>query len=197
MSGKPRSDRASSRLGGGAWGPALVAILVLLAAILLLGRYVWPHWNRSYGQALAFDNAMFDEAIEQPIAFSHQLHVTDKEIDCFYCHPYAERSMNAGIPSAQKCLGCHEHIIPHHDEIEKLRSYKEQGIEIPWVRVYYNPDHVYFPHYRHLGKNVRCQECHGEVETVDRLNKVTFYMGFCTDCHERRDASLDCAACHQ
>ena len=38
---------------------------------------------------------------------------------------------------------------------------------------------------------------YGSVETADRLRKVTFYMGFCMDCHESREAPVDCAACHQ
>jgi hypothetical protein len=109
----------------------------------------------------------------------------------------ARDSLNAGMPSADKCLACHDRIIPEHEEIEKLRAYRDSGQPVPWVRVYYNPDHVYFPHFRHVDAQIECQECHGEVETVDRLNKVTFYMGMCVDCHTEKEASLDCAACHQ
>jgi hypothetical protein len=185
------------RLGGGAWGPILVSGLVALVALVLAGTYVYPQWTRDYGHELAFDSAMFGPAVEQPIAFSHRLHVTDKEIDCFFCHPYGERSLNAGLPSADKCLGCHTRIIPQHEEILKLRSYRDSGEEVPWIRVYYNPDHVFFPHYRHLTSGVECQECHGSVERADRLRKVTFTMGFCIDCHETRGAPTDCAACHQ
>ena len=191
------SGARGRRLGGGMWGPLLVGALVLLVVLLLAGTYVYPHWSRDYGHEMAFDNAMFGPAVEQPIAFSHRVHVTNKEIDCFYCHPYGERSLNAGLPSVDKCLGCHDRIIPEHEEIEKLRAYEEAGEEVPWIRVYYNPDHVYFPHFRHLGAGVECQECHGTVETADRLRKVTFYMGFCIDCHEGRGAARDCAACHQ
>jgi hypothetical protein len=35
------------------------------------------------------------------------------------------------------------------------------------------------------------------VEQVDRLQKVTFYMGLCIRCHRERQASLECASCHQ
>ena len=42
-----------------------------------------------------------------------------------------------------------------------------------------------------------CQECHGDVEHADRLHQATFYMGFCIDCHQVKDASLECTACHQ
>ena len=156
-----------------------------------------PHWQRSYGHDVAFDRAMFGRGLAQPIAFSHRLHVTDKQIDCYYCHPNGERALSPGMPAVKLCLGCHDYIIPEHEEILKLKAYEAASDGIPWQRVYYNPDHVYFPHFRHLNKGVICQECHGEVEHADRLHQVTFYMGFCIDCHQKRDASLECSACHQ
>ncbi|GAB4298308.1 MAG: hypothetical protein Kow0090_13710 [Myxococcota bacterium] len=185
------------RLWGGGWGPFLVVAFVLVAFTLAYSLYVYPHLSRSYGKDIAFNKAMFSAGLEQPIAFSHRLHVSDKEIDCFYCHSFGERSLNAGMPTVEKCLGCHNYIIPEHEEILKLKGYKKSGRELRWARIYYNPDHVYFPHFRHLIAGVECKECHGEVERVDRLNKVTFYMGFCINCHREMGASLDCAACHQ
>ena len=182
---------------GGWAGPILVGLFLVVAALFLLGYYLYPHYGRAYGKQIPFNRAMFGAAIQQPIAFSHRLHVTDKKIDCMYCHSTAERSLNAGLPAARKCLGCHDHIIPEHQEIQRLRAFAAAGQDIPWVRVYYNPDHVFFPHYRHLGKGVTCQECHGEVEQVDQLRQSTFDMGFCLHCHERRNAPRTCVACHQ
>ena len=185
------------RLRGGLGGPLWFLVFIVSAGALFFGIYVYPSTTRSYGHDIAYNEGMFGPRIEQPIAFSHRVHVTDKEIDCFYCHPYGERSMNTGLPTADKCLGCHKHIIPEHEEILKLKAYKAGGEPIPWERIYYNPDHVFFPHFRHLHKDVACQECHGEVERADRLHQVTFYMGFCINCHKERDASLECTACHQ
>lgn len=186
--------------GGYSWrlrGMILATLAVITAILIAYFYYLYPHYKRNYGFDLHFNGAMFSAGIEQPISFSHRLHVTDKQIDCFYCHPYAERSLNAGMPPVDKCLGCHNYIIPQHDEIMKLKAYKETGVELPWLKVYYNPDHVYFPHFIHLNKGVKCVECHGEVEKADRLRQVTFYMGFCIDCHKKRNASLECVACHQ
>ncbi|MFC1707575.1 cytochrome c3 family protein [Planctomycetota bacterium] len=185
------------RLRGGAGGPLLVLVLLSIGVGFIYPYYISPHTTRAYGYDLRFDHAMFGPTIEQPIPFSHRLHATDKRIDCQYCHPYVERSMNAGLPSVAKCLGCHDYIIPHHEEIERLRGFQERKEPVPWVRVYYNPDHVFFPHYRHLRAGVECRECHGEVETVDRLRKVTFYMGLCIGCHRERNAPLECVGCHQ
>jgi hypothetical protein len=159
-------------------------LLVIAGSAGLLTYFHWFHPSVSMGR-------------EQPIAFSHRLHVTDKQIDCYYCHAYPGRSINSGLPSIQKCLGCHEYIIPGHPEIRKLRGYHQREENLPWVRVFYNPDHVYFPHFRHIARQVGCQECHGRVETRDRLDTHTFYMGFCIGCHKERGASRECTACHQ
>ncbi len=165
----------------------LTASGLVLAVALSAGGLVFFHW---FGPEVSLGH-------EQPIAFSHRVHVINKRIDCYYCHPYPERSLNAGLPSVRKCMGCHEYIIPKHPEIQKLHGYWDRGAPLDWVRVYYNPEHVYFPHYRHLGKGVECAECHGAVEHMDRLPTRTFYMGFCLDCHHQREASRECTACHQ
>jgi hypothetical protein len=192
----PDTEKAR-RLWGGWRGVVLILLILLTAAGLLAGIYLYPYWSRNYGKGIPFNEAMFGATLQQPIAFSHRLHVTDKQIDCFYCHPNGERSNHPGIPAVQKCLGCHNHIIPQHEEILKLKAYEASGQPLPWVRMYYLPNHVYFPHFRHLKKGVTCQECHGEVETVDQLHQVTFYMGFCLQCHKQRKAPLNCEGCHQ
>ncbi len=185
------------RLWGGWAGPLLLALFLLAVGAMLLGFFYYPGLARQHGRQIAFQEVMFGPKLEQPIAFSHRLHVTDKQIDCAYCHPNGERSPHPGLPTAEKCLGCHNHIIPQHQEILKLKQFAADGTSVPWVRVYYSPDHVYFPHFRHLKKEVRCQECHGEVEKTDRLSQVTFYMGFCVQCHQERQAPMTCSACHQ
>ena len=192
-----RPQEAGRRITGGLKGPLWVLVLVSAVLFFLFGLYVYPGHSREYGFDIPYNDAMFGPKIAQPIAFSHRVHVTDKEIDCFYCHPFGERSINAGMPTASKCLGCHNYIIKEHEEILKLKAFEERDEPIPWVRVYYNPDHVYFPHFMHLKEAVACEECHGEVEEVDRLNQVTFYMGMCIDCHKEREAPIECSVCHQ
>lgn len=196
MNANANVDRRA-RLRGGVWGPLLVVAFIVVVVGFLYGLYVYPSETRAYGHEIGYNRAMFGAGIEQPIPFSHRLHVTDKQIDCYYCHPYPERSVNSGLPSVRKCLACHNSIIPEHEEILKLKDYDRRGEPLPWKRVYYNPDHVYFPHFRHIAKELECQQCHGEVEQVDRLHQVTFYMGYCIDCHTEKKASRECVACHQ
>ena len=134
---------------------------------------------------------------EQPIPFSHRIHAGVKEIQCRFCHPYVGRSTFPGIPPVEKCLYCHRYVIPNHPEIRKEHQYFNSGTSIPWVKVNYLPEHVFFNHERHIKKEIECEACHGVVKTMDRLKKSSFQMGFCLDCHREKKATLDCwLACH-
>ncbi len=135
---------------------------------------------------------------EQPIYFSHRVHAGVKEISCNFCHPFAERSRNPGIPEMEKCFYCHKHVIPTHPQIVKERQHYENNDPVQWKKVYYVPDHVKFMHKPHIKwGGLECAECHGEVKTMDRLQSVDFQMKFCITCHRQREAQLDCwLACH-
>jgi len=134
---------------------------------------------------------------EQPIAFSHRLHAGHKAIDCRFCHPYADRSIDPGLPPVEKCLYCHNYIIANHPEIRKEHDYYNSATPTPWRKVYYLPEHVLFNHQRHIKRDVACEECHGEVKQMDRLKGMRFKMGFCIQCHRARNVNLGCwLACH-
>ena len=139
----------------------------------------------------------------QPIAFPHDTHAGEFQIDCEYCHFSAERSVDAGIPPVATCMGCHTIIQGRNDpeEVNKLRGFWQRGEAIPWVRIYKVADHVAFPHMRHVAAGMECQECHGEVQTVDVINERDPVwggdnMGWCVDCHRQEKASTDCSVCH-
>jgi hypothetical protein len=139
---------------------------------------------------------------DQPIAFPHDVHAGTHQIPCMYCHSTADRSVDAGIPSVQVCAGCHipggaPLIGADLPEIQKLVEYWREQRPIPWERIYKVPDHVRFPHMRHVAAAIECQECHGPVET---MQEVTIYqplrMGWCINCHQEREARIDCFVCH-
>jgi hypothetical protein len=135
----------------------------------------------------------------QPISFSHRVHAGIKGINCRFCHSNVERAANAGLPTIEKCFNCHKYIIPDHPEIKKEERYLRSGSPVPWQRIFWVPDFVFFNHTPHLkwGK-LDCTNCHGDVKNFDRLQKVDFQMGFCIDCHRQRGAQLDCwLACHR
>ncbi len=141
-------------------------------------------------------------APEQPIAYSHKVHV-EAGIQCLYCHTSALQSPIAGIPSLQKCMGCHNVIKTDSPEIQRVSSYIERGEPIPWVRVNYQPDFVYFNHQPHLGAGLNCETCHGDVGQMDVIRQtVKMDMGWCLECHinqpeEKVGRLVDCLACHK
>jgi Cytochrome c7 and related cytochrome c/Class III cytochrome C family len=158
----------------------------------------------------------------QPIDFPHSVHVQTYKIDCQYCHVDARRSEYAGIPSVERCMGCHKITAADKPEIRKLADFAAKQQPIPWTRVYKLPEFTYFPHKAHVRAQVRCQTCHGPVETMttvgartgptlvnDLLNLVGFRpapppltMGWCIDCHRQENAArgtkapMDCITCH-
>lgn len=163
--------------------------------------------------------------VEQPIEFPHDRHAGDAakggmQINCMYCHTYARRSIVAGIPPLQKCIGCHQNIesVRETPRIKKLFEYWEAKKAVPWKKVHDLPDFVRFNHERHIQRFVfaqnkpvqeACGYCHGDVKTmtVARRQKP-LSMGWCVSCHQKDhpvDATStktthgpnDCWQCHK
>ena len=134
---------------------------------------------------------------EQPIAFSHSRHVEQAGIDCQFCHAYARRGPVAGIPSVERCLGCHRAILTERPEIVKVLDYWEREAPIPWIRIHDLPDYVRFSHKAHVRGGIDCAACHGDVGRMGIAVQVeSLSMGWCVDCHTSRNASRDCLVCH-
>ena len=138
----------------------------------------------------------------QPIPYSHRIHV-EAGIQCLYCHSESNRSHIAGIPSVQKCMGCHSAIANESDATQPLLDYWESGEAIPWNRVNDQPDFVYFSHLSHLDAGLNCEECHGEIGQMDVTRPVVkMDMGWCINCHEQQEPEkiarlVDCLICHK
>ncbi|MBI5499072.1 MAG: cytochrome c3 family protein [Deltaproteobacteria bacterium] len=177
------AEPALSRRARIAWGIVLALGLAAAAA--------WTAWAYYLGGAAGL-------GAEQPIAFSHRVHATDKGIDCRFCHPFPDRAPYAGMPPVQTCMFCHRSVIATHSEIRKLWGYFERNEPIPWVREFEVPDHVYFSHRMHLRKELDCPDCHGDISMEDRVKAAEpLEMGFCLDCHKSRGGPRDCVVCHR
>jgi hypothetical protein len=177
-----------------------------LAGVLMLAGLAFVQGGGAEGEAEV-------AGAVQPIAFPHNLHAGSEEgqanMNCMFCHFSAERSVDAGIPPASTCWGCHQ-VIPGRNapqEVQKIEEYIEAGEQIPWVRIYKISDHAHFPHMRHIAAGLQCQQCHGEVQTMGVLAERSpvwggANMGWCIDCHRQpneegvQQASTDCAVCH-
>jgi len=134
----------------------------------------------------------------QPIAFSHKLHAGQYNMECLYCHSGARRSPVAGIPSVQLCMGCHRQVAASRPEIVKLRRHFDKNMPIAWTKIVKQPDFVFFNHYPHIKKAIRCQECHGPIETMVEVRlDHNINMDRCTSCHRQHKVSIDCYVCHR
>lgn len=127
-------------------------------------------------------------APEQPIPFSHKIHAGDNKMECMYCHFNADKSRHATVPAMSVCMGCHKTVATDRPHIKKMHELNEKGESFEWVKIHHLPEHVFFPHQRHVAAGVECQTCHGPIETMDVVKQSKeFTMGFCLDCHRNND----------
>jgi hypothetical protein len=134
----------------------------------------------------------------QPIAFNHKIHAGEYQIGCEYCHIYARRAAVAGIPSVERCMGCHKITAANNPEVQKLKAYWDRKQPIQWNKVTTMPDFVYFEHWPHIRSGIACQTCHGAVQTMERLHQAKdLTMSYCISCHRERQVSIDCTICHR
>jgi hypothetical protein len=141
-------------------------------------------------------NASAAAPVEQPIDYPHIKHTVF--LECKFCHKGVEDYAQATIPNVDTCMTCHQSPVTDNPEADKIKEYAERGEEIPWVRLYGVPDHVYFTHKRHVRADVDCTTCHGNMgETVRAVKAFDLPMQFCVDCHKERKVSTDCLTCHR
>jgi hypothetical protein len=134
----------------------------------------------------------------QPVAFSHKVHAGDYKIDCQYCHVYARKAAVAGIPSVQRCMGCHKITAVNDDGVKKLKGYWDRKEPIRWTKVTWMPDFVFFEHAPHIRSGISCNTCHGPVETMEQARPAAdLTMRGCIACHRERKVSIDCVICHR
>jgi hypothetical protein len=145
--------------------------------------------------------SLVSRPITQPISFNHRLHVEDLGADCTDCHLYAMTGARATIPNVELCADCHEEPQTESAEEARLVEYIQAAEPIPWRKVYWVPDHVYFSHRRHTGvAGIECETCHGpmgEANEPMRRPAVRLTMDHCMQCHEQTGTSNDCLLCHR
>jgi len=187
---------------------AIVVVLLSGALGVSFGAYVlWPsHREAGY-------------APEQPIAYSHKLHAGELDIDCLYCHTQADKGPRATVPPVSTCMKCHDQVQTKDEQgnltpaMATLLDHWEKKEPIVWHKVNDLADFVYFDHSRHVNSGVTCQECHGPIETMERVRReYGLKMSWCLDCHkqtpsqgdaafQRGDpttrAPIHCSACHR
>lgn len=168
---------------------------------------ILPVWFASNGGQIATGVTTGKEnALEQPLPFSHFLHAGKNQIDCEYCHSSARKSIHGGVPELDVCMNCHKFVKTKSEHIQKLTASYKADQPLEWNKVHDLPDYVNFAHVRHVRAGVECTECHGQIqmqgqpeyvtETVDgketkrlvgvdavMVRETTLQMGWCLDCH--------------
>ena len=144
------------------------------------------------------------DPIAQPSEFDHRHHVRDDGIDCVYCHTTVETEAYAGIPSTERCMGCHGQVWPDSPETAPLRRSWETHTPIRWKRVNALPDYVYFHHGAHIQAGSTCDRGHGDVRNEARVTRAhDLSMRFCLECHRDTQGSraithhTTCTTCHR
>ena len=127
---------------------------------------------------------------EQPIPFSHKVHVEQLGMDCAACHTSAAYSSRAGIPDANSCFSCHRQILPDSPRLRPLHTSVNKtsphytGVPLMWNKAYRLPDYAVFNHSVHVNRGVGCTSCHGDVSRMDQISvKTSLSMAWCLDCH--------------
>lgn len=168
--------------------------VMLVLVVVALGAVGYGHWTAG-------------EIVTQPIAFNHNLHLTEAGMDCLNCHTDAKAARFAGLPGKDACFDCHDpddmadEGDDLHPEKAKLMPFADSDDDIPWGRVARTAPHVYFSHRRHVtSAGMDCLECHvdqKQLTTPPARSRLVMAMTDCIDCHEQKGASTDCLACHR
>lgn len=136
---------------------------------------------------------------EQPFEFPHIIHA-GQDIGCTeYCHETVLEGPVAGLPSVRTCLSCHRTIASNRPRIRRITNMFASGRDFAWQRVFDYPAeaHVRFNHAPHVLAEIECATCHGNIagQRVAQRN-VELTMGVCVNCHNERQAPVDCLTCH-
>lgn len=162
-------------------------VLAVLSALLFLPMYV--------GALLAYganpETLHVGYMPEQPVAYSHALHVGKLGIDCRYCHNTVETSGFSAIPPTETCMNCHKAVLPDSPKLTEVVKSYQTGEPIPWVKVHSLPDYVYFNHSAHVNSGVSCVSCHGQVNQMETVYQAhPLNMAWCLSCHREPEKNI-------
>ena len=183
-----------------------------LVAALVLGWFLFP-W-------------LLYATEDQPVAFSHKVHLKDASLRCAQCHHLRADGSFTGLPETRDCVVCHARLLGNTPEERRFfDEYVRSGKDVPWLVYQYQPDNVFFSHAAHsaatcnvchqnMTEERRCALCHLNVMNSDsppplRKNRVSGYsantmkMWQCEQCHARpthlraTNANNACFVCHK
>jgi len=212
------------------------ATIILLIA-LVTGTIIYagsvdlnlPGNNQGYApeQPIAFSHRLHSGDLQMDCLYCHTGAEKSRHASippasiCMNCHQFVTASWDDVKIEEQKSQEEKRDLqIPISDELRKLYTvvgfdtekmqYDEskRGEAVQWIRVHSLPAFTYFDHRRHVNAEIACQQCHGPVETMDKVSQESdLSMGWCVNCHRDANAgvfpdikdvnaSTSCAVCH-
>ena len=181
----PRTQRVERPFVFPRWANFLLPVLV----VALLGGALYV--PTLAGMALNPTTINVGYEPNQPIAYSHALHVGELGMDCRYCHTSVDNASFAAIPPTQSCMNCHHAVMPNSPEVRKLQESWTTGNPIEWVKVHDLPDFAFFNHAAHVNNGVGCYSCHGRIDQMVEVSLAQpLSMAWCLDCHREPEKFL-------
>ncbi len=154
---------------------SILAGLLFLFAAVVIGLIWYPRSPLATGVG---------DPVQQPVNFSHALHVGAIGIECRYCHMAVQKSSFADIPPTETCMTCHSQVAKDRASLALVRESFQTGKSIPWNKVYALPAFVYFSHDIHVAKGVGCETCHGRIDQMNKVSRASsLLMEWCLNCH--------------
>ncbi|MBZ5582832.1 MAG: cytochrome C [Acidobacteriia bacterium] len=161
----------------------------------------------------------------QPVDFSHKVHAEKAGSSCEDCHAFRADGTFSGIPTLDKCAGCHAAPMGA-TVVEKkfIEQYVTPNREPQWASYARQPENVYFSHITHVkAAQLKCEQCHGDQKSNDKPrlyqeDRISGYsrdiwgrpssrvplrteggmtMGDCVACHRERGLEHSCLDCHK
>jgi hypothetical protein len=202
-----------------------VSTLVLVAR---LKSYPLPGNQQGYEpiQPIAFSHRLHAGDMQIACLYCHFGAETSKHAGipsasvCMTCHRFVtapQKDMLAEILAARREKRPPQRVVSA--EMQKL--YDALGLDseklepdpnkkpnpIKWIKVHNLPAFACFDHRSHIHAGLACQDCHGPVETMERVRQVEdLSMGWCVNCHreggrtglagKKVQPSTDCSTCH-
>jgi len=168
-----------------------------------MSRFTFPEWTQTFHKwvlllvggaplivvpllllAFSAEAVRIGYQPEQPVPYSHALHVGELGLDCRYCHNTVEKAGHAAIPPAETCMNCHTSIHKNNAKLLPIREAYADVKPVEWIKVHDLPDYVFFNHSAHVTRGVGCESCHGRVDRMEVVHQEKpLTMGWCLDCH--------------
>ena len=192
-----------------------------------LRSFYWPGNQQDYSpaQPIAFSHQLHAGKLQIACLYCHFGADTSRHAGfpaaslCMNCHRLvtssresvlreyaeAERARRAARPVVSEELQKLYDALGLDDKLQP--DPQKQTTPIEWVKIHNLPAFSCFDHRPHVHAGVVCQQCHGPVESMERVRQVTdLSMGWCVNCHRQSAEtgvagrqvrpSTDCSACH-